>query len=514
MFSILIPSRNRLELLGRAIESVRRQGYDDYEVVVSDNASDEDYAGYVASLDDSRIRVVRSDQPLSVTENWNRALEASRGDYFVMLGDDDALAPGYLAHQAQLIESFEQPDVLYAIAYHYAYPGVVPGWPGGYLATVANSPLFVGHPGPYWLDVAEMRRLGRRGMSFRHDISFNAQHFMYRRGYVDGLAKLGPFYQSPYPDYYAAFVTFRTAQRLIADPHPRIIIGIARQSFGYFAMNQQEEEGASRFLTDPMDRAFLAEGDAAIERALDFPGTTHTRNWLLAALQARRRLGETDLGGDLRRYARLQLMELAVLAGYERRAQRVDYRRTLAGLTPAERRFGERALRSAMTARIADGGGAMLAAVRGLLGVYYPARVQYHPFDPMETILDAVERLTPVPAAPEAPPPEPEPEPEPEPPSPSPLELMQAERDALAAELTRREELLAGLEEALAGSQRAVEAASRREAGLATERDELLECLNEVLDSPGWRMTRPLRRLLDRRGDAAPMPLASRKPDK
>jgi glycosyltransferase involved in cell wall biosynthesis len=39
MFSVLLPSKDRLELLLCAIESVRRQPFGDFEIVVSDNAS-------------------------------------------------------------------------------------------------------------------------------------------------------------------------------------------------------------------------------------------------------------------------------------------------------------------------------------------------------------------------------------------------------------------------------------------------------------------------------------------
>ena len=95
-FSVLLPTHNRLEYLRLAIETVRRQDYPEWEIVVSDNASEQDVAGFVASLHDPRIRYLRTERFESVTANWNLALDASSGDYVVMLGDDDALMPGYL----------------------------------------------------------------------------------------------------------------------------------------------------------------------------------------------------------------------------------------------------------------------------------------------------------------------------------------------------------------------------------------------------------------------------------
>ena len=99
LFSVLLPTHDRLEYLRYAVESVRRQDEADWELIVSDNDSTDDIAGFVQSLGDERVRYVRTDRFVPVTENWNNALRHSRGDYVVMLGDDDALLPGYLSGQ-------------------------------------------------------------------------------------------------------------------------------------------------------------------------------------------------------------------------------------------------------------------------------------------------------------------------------------------------------------------------------------------------------------------------------
>ena len=95
-FSILLPTRNRLDLLKLAIESVRRQDYEDWEIVVSDNASVDDISAFVLGLRDARLRARRSEQLIPVTDNWNASVDMARGDYVIMLGDDDALLPGAL----------------------------------------------------------------------------------------------------------------------------------------------------------------------------------------------------------------------------------------------------------------------------------------------------------------------------------------------------------------------------------------------------------------------------------
>ena len=78
-FSILLPTRNRLEYLKLAVESVMRQDTRDWQLVISDNCSEQDVEGYVASLGDPRILYRRTERVVPVTENWNRALRSRRG---------------------------------------------------------------------------------------------------------------------------------------------------------------------------------------------------------------------------------------------------------------------------------------------------------------------------------------------------------------------------------------------------------------------------------------------------
>src|SRR6266542_3346583 len=150
-FSVLLPTRNRLDLLKYAIETVRRQDYDDWEIVVSDNFSDDDIGGYVHSLGDPRIRCYRTERFVPVTENWNNALDRCTGDYVVMLGDDDGLMKGYFSTARRVIEEHQSPDFIYTSAVLYAYPNVIPGHPDGFLKTYANAEFLESAREPFGL---------------------------------------------------------------------------------------------------------------------------------------------------------------------------------------------------------------------------------------------------------------------------------------------------------------------------------------------------------------------------
>ena len=95
-FSVLLPTRNGGDYLNDAIASVLAQPYEDMELVVSDNASDPETRAVVSRFTaDKRLKYVRLDDVVSVTDNWNHALQVSRGDYVVMIGDDDCLLPAF-----------------------------------------------------------------------------------------------------------------------------------------------------------------------------------------------------------------------------------------------------------------------------------------------------------------------------------------------------------------------------------------------------------------------------------
>jgi hypothetical protein len=92
-----IPTRNRSGLLAKAMESVLRQTYRDFTLVVSDNASDDDTADVVASFGDPRVVYRPLDHDIGRPANTNRLIELADTEFLVLLGDDDALLPDHLS---------------------------------------------------------------------------------------------------------------------------------------------------------------------------------------------------------------------------------------------------------------------------------------------------------------------------------------------------------------------------------------------------------------------------------
>jgi hypothetical protein len=306
-FSVLLPTRNRLELLSYAIESVRRQDYADWEIIVSDNASEEDIAGHVRSLNDSRIRYFRTASFVPVTDNWNNALAQSTGDYVVMLGDDDCLMKGYFSTLRGLIEANGAPDLVYHGAWLYAYPGVMPGFPDGFVQPYGYASFLRGAKVPFVLDPAAARQCVREAMDFRVTYGFNMQFALIGRRLIDVLRAKGPVFQSPYPDYYAMNAAMLAAERILACPQPLVAIGVSPKSFGYYYVNRAEASGVE-FLNNVPD----AESQKRLAEVA-LPGTEMNNSWLLAMEALRRAFGgQYGLEVNTRRYRRLQILQGSV----------------------------------------------------------------------------------------------------------------------------------------------------------------------------------------------------------
>jgi glycosyltransferase involved in cell wall biosynthesis len=272
--SVLLPTRNRLDLLVKAVESVRRQDYDDWEIVISDNASTEDVAGYVAGLDDSRVRLLRSHHVLSVTENWNRALDASAGDYVVMLGDDDALLKGYMRTLADEVIRLDRPEVIYTEAVQYAYPNVFPWHPDPFVQIAYCG--FMKSAQPFKLDRSLARACVDASLRFQITFGFNMQYFLVSQEVLTRLRRDGSFYHSPYPDYYAANALLLNASSIVVHPSPIVVIGISPKSFGYFYFNDREREGGAMLKNQLSPELFTR-----LERWL-VPGEDMNTNYLAA----------------------------------------------------------------------------------------------------------------------------------------------------------------------------------------------------------------------------------------
>ncbi len=91
LVSVVTPTRNRLAFLQEAVESVRHQTYEAWELIVVDDASEDGTWAWLSSLADPRIRALRLERHSERSAARNRGLAQAQGEFVLFLDDDDRL---------------------------------------------------------------------------------------------------------------------------------------------------------------------------------------------------------------------------------------------------------------------------------------------------------------------------------------------------------------------------------------------------------------------------------------
>ena len=103
--SVVIPTYNRAHLVGRAIQSVLNQTYQDFEIIVVDDASTDNTEEVVKSFNDPRIRYVRHDQNRGGSAARNTGIKTALGEYIAFQDSDDEWLPEKLEKQMRVFEN-------------------------------------------------------------------------------------------------------------------------------------------------------------------------------------------------------------------------------------------------------------------------------------------------------------------------------------------------------------------------------------------------------------------------
>ena len=90
MISVIVPVYNRKETLGRCVQSLRSQTYEELEIILVDDGSTDGSGALCTALskEDVRIRVIRKENG-GVSSARNAGIEAAKGDYLMFADSDD-----------------------------------------------------------------------------------------------------------------------------------------------------------------------------------------------------------------------------------------------------------------------------------------------------------------------------------------------------------------------------------------------------------------------------------------
>lgn len=240
-YSVLIPTRNGGPFLKNVMSSVLDQDYSDLELIISDNANIDDTAQIVASFaGDNRVKSLRLNDCVPVTDNWNNAFRASAGEYILMLGDDDYLLPGYFTWMDALLDRHSNPDCVLHNAWSYVAPGSISGDPRSYYNEshfCFSKEMQIEMP----ISRSMRTKLVRDMFHWKIGIPLNMQTALISRR-ASRLVE-GGFFQPPFPDHYALSSLLLGAERWVFSPEKPLVVGISPKSFGHFVYSNHQSDG-------------------------------------------------------------------------------------------------------------------------------------------------------------------------------------------------------------------------------------------------------------------------------
>ncbi|MFI5179365.1 MAG: glycosyltransferase family 2 protein [Vicinamibacterales bacterium] len=104
LVSVNMPCYHQLDYARRSVAAILAQTFTDFELTLLDDGASDEYAAFVSSLGDSRVRYHRNPMRLGAMQNMFEAIVFGRGTYTLAFHEDDLMSRGYLAAAVAILE--------------------------------------------------------------------------------------------------------------------------------------------------------------------------------------------------------------------------------------------------------------------------------------------------------------------------------------------------------------------------------------------------------------------------
>lgn len=207
LLSLIIPTRERADTLVFTLATALDQTSQDYEVIVSDNASEDDTKAVVERCADPRVRYFNTGRRLSMCDNYEFALERAVGEYVIFIGDDDAVMPGALDKLMARMRIAAEPII-------YTWSSHVYDWP------IGNQPAHVAHfasAGPQTeVDIKRKAKFVISMGGWKHYELPSPYHSAIPKKILDAIrTRTGRVFHSTQPDVFTAMAIPALADRAL-----------------------------------------------------------------------------------------------------------------------------------------------------------------------------------------------------------------------------------------------------------------------------------------------------------
>ena len=102
LVTVIVPTIGRPKYIKSAVESILLQDYPEIEILISDNFPKISTSSVLGNMRDSRIKFVVRDRRLESSEHMNLCIKEARGDFIMILSDDDLISTNYISSMMNL----------------------------------------------------------------------------------------------------------------------------------------------------------------------------------------------------------------------------------------------------------------------------------------------------------------------------------------------------------------------------------------------------------------------------
>lgn len=127
LISIIMAVRNNSQTIDSAIKSIFKQTYQNWELIIIDDASIDGTVKQIKQFKDSRIKLIQNQQQLKLPRSLNLALKKAKGKYFARFDGDDICLPLRLEKQVKFMQQNPEIDILGAWATQINLQGKIIG---------------------------------------------------------------------------------------------------------------------------------------------------------------------------------------------------------------------------------------------------------------------------------------------------------------------------------------------------------------------------------------------------
>jgi glycosyltransferase involved in cell wall biosynthesis len=280
LFTVIIPQKDRAEYLIHTLRTCMMQDYPKFEIIVSDDCSEDNSVEVVRELmkKDSRIKLFAHNHHLGMRDNFEFALNQVRPGYVMALGGDDGLVPGCIWRMFEILSSTERELLTWTPA-GFTYPDYEGGKNIFYVKRKKNYGV------KFLKSEAFLNKIAR---TFLYQIDECPMLFM--KGVastalvdrVKSRTKDHSFYNCPTPDGFSGVVLAGEVEDYAFTYEPLSLVGSTKKSQGrnYDRTDKKSREEAQQFFDDNIRRTMHAE--LASQQYSPLP-TLMTADYLLTA---------------------------------------------------------------------------------------------------------------------------------------------------------------------------------------------------------------------------------------